>query len=60
MTTHLLFESASGYTLYELLAVDEIGQSLDAVQQSVTSLERFSKVNSKKLRLFLKHVSKNC
>lgn len=44
MTTHLLFESASGYTLYELLAVDEIGQSLDAVQQSVTSLEKFSKV----------------
>lgn len=43
MTTFLLFESASGYGLFEVTSLDEIGQSVDAVQQSVTNLERFGK-----------------
>ncbi len=44
MTTFLLYESASGYGLFEVTSLDEIGgSSVDAVQQAVTNLERFGK-----------------
>lgn len=34
-TTFVLFESASGFSLFEVKEFDEIGQSLDKVQQAV-------------------------
>lgn len=43
MTQFLLFEAASGYALFEVTALDEIGTSVDAVQASVTDLARFGK-----------------
>ncbi|GAB4819399.1 hypothetical protein N2152v2_006445 [Parachlorella kessleri] len=43
MTTFLLFESASGFGLFEVTSLDEIGQSTDAVQQAVSNLDRFGK-----------------
>ena len=43
MTTFLLFESASGFALFEVGALDEIGATADAVQASVTDLTRFGK-----------------
>lgn len=43
MTTFLLFESASGYALFECTSLDEIGATADAVQQSVTDVARFGK-----------------
>lgn len=42
-TTFLLFESASGFGLFEVTAMDEIGQSVDSVQQAVTDISRFGK-----------------
>jgi nucleolar protein 56 len=44
MAQFLLFEAASGYALFEVTAADELGQSADAVQASVTDFERFGKV----------------
>ncbi len=41
---YLLYESASGYSLFEAYGLDEIGQSADAVQESVLDLNRFGKV----------------
>ena len=41
---YVLYEAASGYALFEAIGLDEIGQSADAVQQSVSDLERFGKV----------------
>ena len=43
-TLHLLYESASGYALFETTGLDEIGQNADAIQESVTDLNRFGKV----------------
>lgn len=40
----ILYESASGYALFNVTALDEIGQNAAAVQDSVTELTRFSKV----------------
>ena len=40
----LLFESASGYAVLEVLQAEEIGDKLDQVQGSITDLKRFSKV----------------
>lgn len=40
----LLYESASGYSLFQAHGLDEIGRSADAVQQSLTDLTRFGKV----------------
>ncbi len=47
----LLFESAYGYTLFEKLESDEIGQSLDEVQAAVLDLAKFGKIM--KLKAFL-------
>ncbi|KAL4451524.1 hypothetical protein ABPG75_007186 [Micractinium tetrahymenae] len=44
MTQFLLFESASGYGLFEVTASDELAQGSDAVQRSVENMERFGKV----------------
>lgn len=41
---YILYESASGYALFNVTALDEIGQNAAAVQDSVTELTRFSKV----------------
>ena len=40
----LLFESASGYSLFEVTGADEIGQSTHEVRKSVTQFDRFSKL----------------
>jgi nucleolar protein 56 len=40
----VLFESASGYGLFETLDMDIVGQSLEAVQETTQSAERFGKV----------------
>lgn len=39
----LLFESASGYGLFEVTASDELSQGSEAVQRSVADLQRFGK-----------------
>lgn len=44
MALYLLYESSSGYALFEAHGLDEIGQSAQAVQDSVTDLTRFGKV----------------
>ncbi|KAG0554392.1 hypothetical protein KC19_12G088000 [Ceratodon purpureus] len=44
MTLYLLYESASGYALFETTGLDEIGQNAEAIQESVTDLTRFGKV----------------
>lgn len=42
-TLYLLYESASGYALFEAGAADELGTAFDAVQASITDFERFGK-----------------
>ncbi|KAI3970296.1 hypothetical protein MKX01_023943 [Papaver californicum] len=44
MALHLLFESASGFALFNAHGIDEIGQNTEAVRNSVTDLNRFGKV----------------
>eukprot|EP00741_Cyanophora_paradoxa_P007057 tig00001073_g6828.t1 len=44
MTSFVLFESASGYALFEQTDTDEIGQLADKLQNSVVDLERFSQI----------------
>jgi len=39
----VLFESASGYGLFELVALDEIGTKSSEVQKTIKDLDRFSK-----------------
>ncbi|KAI9019791.1 hypothetical protein DFJ74DRAFT_644098 [Hyaloraphidium curvatum] len=41
---HLLFETASGYALFERLESEEIGQDLDAVQKSMVDLAKLGKI----------------
>ena len=43
-TLYLLYESATGYTLFEGTGLDQIGTTNDAVQQSVLDIARFGKV----------------
>jgi nucleolar protein 56 len=42
----LLFEAASGYSLFEIRDVDNIGLSSDSVQASLADIARFSKIAS--------------
>ncbi|KAJ7070351.1 hypothetical protein B0H15DRAFT_870697 [Mycena belliarum] len=42
--THALFESASGYAIFEAKLSDDIGARTLAVQQSVTDLAKFGKI----------------
>mmetsp|Transcript_31514 Transcript_31514/g.89453 ORF Transcript_31514/g.89453 Transcript_31514/m.89453 type:complete len:482 (+) Transcript_31514:215-1660(+) len=44
MATYLLYESASGYGLMEVIGMDEIGGSTEKVQESVRDIERFGKM----------------
>ncbi|XWS37131.1 hypothetical protein CRYUN_Cryun19dG0017100 [Craigia yunnanensis] len=44
MALYLLFESASGYALFQAQGLDEIGQNTEAVRNSVADLNRFGKV----------------
>ncbi|KAK4767651.1 hypothetical protein SAY86_015401 [Trapa natans] len=44
MALHLLYESASGYALFQAHGIDEIGQNTEAVRSSVSDLNRFGKV----------------
>lgn len=55
MALYLLFEAASGYSLYLAHGIDEIGLNSDAVKKSVTDLNRFGKVV--KLEAFQPHAS---
>ncbi|PVU99749.1 hypothetical protein BB560_005459 [Smittium megazygosporum] len=41
--THALFETASGYALFEIVQAEEIGNQLKEVQDTVTDLARFGK-----------------
>jgi nucleolar protein 56 len=43
MLSHVLFETASGYALFERLQSEEIGQKLDEVQKAVLDLAKFGK-----------------
>ena len=43
MTMFVLYESASGYGLFEVSGFDEIGASVDSVQEAVKDLARFGK-----------------
>jgi nucleolar protein 56 len=40
----VLYESASGYALFETLDMDVVGQAIDKVQETTQNAERFSKV----------------
>ncbi|EXB94318.1 hypothetical protein L484_002679 [Morus notabilis] len=44
MALYLLYESASGYALFNAHGLDEIGQNTEAVRNSVADLNRFGKV----------------
>ncbi|XP_077253917.1 nucleolar protein 56-like [Tasmannia lanceolata] len=44
MALYLLFESASGFSLFLAHGIDEIGQNTEAVRNSVLDLTRFGKV----------------
>ena len=46
MATHLLFESASGYAIFEVKQHEEIGAKTDAVQKSIEDLATFGKMVS--------------
>lgn len=41
---YVLFEHASGYAIFKVIAKEEIGALLPEVQESVQDLERFGKV----------------
>ncbi|ONK67511.1 uncharacterized protein A4U43_C05F800 [Asparagus officinalis] len=43
MALYLLYESASGYSLFHAYGLDEIGQNTEAVKNSVLDLTRFGK-----------------
>eukprot|EP00466_Bigelowiella_natans_P003463 jgi/Bigna1/53699/estExt_Genewise1Plus.C_230045 len=55
MATFILFESASGYGLFEMIQSEDIGSSLDEVRKSVLELNRFSKIV--KLKAFMPFTS---
>ena len=43
-TLFILFEAASGYSLFEVTGLDELQQQADAVQQAVSDMNRFGRV----------------
>lgn len=43
-STYVLFESASGYGLFEVVEAEETAALHEQVQRSVTELDRFSKI----------------
>ena len=46
MVTHVLFESASGYAIFEAKLTDNIGSKSKAVQESFQDLAKFGKMVS--------------
>ncbi|KAI8373670.1 hypothetical protein BD560DRAFT_393993 [Blakeslea trispora] len=44
MANYILFETASGYALFERLQSEEIGSKLESVQASIADLSKFSKM----------------
>jgi hypothetical protein len=46
----VLFESASGYALLEVVEFEEIGSSTEQMQQTVADLQRFSRLVKLKVR----------
>jgi nucleolar protein 56 len=52
---YVLFESASGYSLFEVVEAEEIAKLKEEVQASVTDLARFSKLV--KLKAFQPYTS---
>ena len=44
MVTHVLFESASGYAIFEVKLQDAVGSSTKAVQASLEDLGKFGKM----------------
>ena len=46
MATHLLFESASGYAVFEVKLHEEVGSRTKAVQDSINDLAKFNKMVS--------------
>lgn len=40
----VLFESASGYALFDVVEAEDVGSQLEQVQASVTNIDRFSKI----------------
>jgi nucleolar protein 56 len=46
MATHLLFESASGYAIFEVKLREEIAAMTEAVQKSIQDLGKFKKMVS--------------
>jgi hypothetical protein len=52
---YVLYETAAGFSLFEVIGLDELGQSAEAVQQSTLDLTRFGKVWYCCLRLGLHH-----
>ncbi|KIJ64577.1 hypothetical protein HYDPIDRAFT_111940 [Hydnomerulius pinastri MD-312] len=46
MATHALFESASGYAIFEVKLHEEVGSRTKAVQDSINDLAKFSKMVS--------------
>jgi nucleolar protein 56 len=46
MASHILFESASGYAIFEVKLREEIAAMTEAVQQSIQDLGKFKKMVS--------------
>ena len=46
MITHILFESASGYAIFEAKLIEDIGSKSVAVQESIRDLGKFGKMVS--------------
>jgi len=46
MATHILFESASGYAVFEVKLREEIAAMTEAVQKSIQDLGKFKKMVS--------------
>ena len=44
MQLYILYESASGYCLFEKEEFDETGGQLKAIQKAIPNLERFAKM----------------
>jgi nucleolar protein 56 len=44
MVTHVLFESASGYAIFEAKLTEEVGARSRAVQQSIEDVAKFTKM----------------
>ncbi|CAO3597524.1 unnamed protein product [Absidia cylindrospora] len=54
MVNYVLFETASGYALFERLQFEEIGAKLAQVQDTVTDLAKFGKYQTQVILAFQK------